>query len=82
MSVPTLKYQVVSVCLHKSLRNSDSNIHKTHIQLYFRLLILLCSNVKTKKYNSQTQHIFFSTNRYTFQLYKQAIIKLYKKTKL
>jgi hypothetical protein len=48
----------------------------------FRLLILLCSDVKTKKYNRQTQLIFFATNSYIFELYKQAIIKLYKKTNI
>jgi len=52
----------------------------TTMYFIFTLLILLCSGVKTKKYNSQTQHIF-ATNSYMFQLYKQAIIKLYKKTK-
>lgn len=87
MSVPTLKYQAVSVCHHKSLWNSDSNIHKTHIQphnyvLYFTLLFLPCSDVETKKYNDQKQHIYFATNSYKFQLYKQAIIKLYEKTKI
>jgi hypothetical protein len=45
----------------------------------FTLLILLHSDVKTNRYNRQTQHTFFATNSYVF---KQAIVRLYKETKM